>query len=209
MNETAAFHGPGILQSRSFWIALFVSLPLLFAGFCESASAKPHPLVGGDGKIHACYRVKGKPKGNLRVVRSHKARCRRGERKVAWAVAAVSGAPGSEGTPGTAGTDGAVGTQASVSTTLTEQVDSLTSRVDSLEATLAGITNADLLAVVDSLPTIDSLCEQSEALAEQVNLLQDVIGGLGLEPALELIGLLEIPPLPNELELGEFGCSAP
>ncbi len=50
-----------------------------------------------------------------------------------------------------------------MTTKLTEQVNSLSTRVDGLEATLAGVTNADLLAVVDSLPAIDSLCEQSEA----------------------------------------------
>ncbi len=36
-----------------------------------------------------------------------------------------------------------------------------------------------------------------------MNLLQDVVGGL------ELIGLLEIPTLPTELKLSEFGCPAP
>ncbi len=207
MNETAAFHGPGIFRSRSFWIALLASLALLFAGFCESASAKRHPLVGGDGKIHACYRVKGKPKGNLRVVRGYKVRCRRGERKVAWAVAAVAGPAGAGGAQGVGGSPGEPGTQSTATTKLTEQVDSLSARVDSLEATLAGVTNADLLAVVDSLPAIDSLCEQSEDLTEQVNLLQDVVGGIGLSPALEAIGLLEIPTLPTELE--PFSCPVP
>jgi len=205
MNKTAAFHESDTFRSRSLWIALLASLALLFAGFCESASAKRHPLVGGDGQIHACYRVKGKPKGALRVVRSSRARCRRGERKVSWAAAAVAGAPGSEGTRGTAGADGAVGAQASVSTKLTEQVDSLSTRIDGLESTLAGVTNADLLAAIDSLPAIDALCEQSEDLTEQVNLLQDVIGGLGLEGVLG--GLLKIPTLPTELE--PFSCPAP
>lgn len=208
MSETAAFHGPGIFRSRSFWIALLASSALLFAGFCEPASAKRHPLVGGDGKIHACYRVKGKPKGALRAVRSRKVRCRRGERKVAWAVATVAGpagAGGAQGTAGSEGTAGEAGTQSTLTTKLTEQVDSLSTRVDSLEATLAGVTNADLLALVDSLPAIDSLCKQSEELTEQVNLLQDVVGGLGLEGVLG--GLLKIPPLPTELE--PFTCPAP
>ena len=205
MNKTAAFHGPDISRSRLVWTALLASA-LLLAGFCEQASAKRHPLVGGDGKIHACYRVKGKPRGALRAVRSSRARCRRGERKVAWAVAAVGGPTG---VGGGQGATGGAGAQGAVSLALAEQVDLLSERVKSLEATLTGVTNADLLAVVDSLPTINSLCKQNEELAEQVNLLQGVIGGLGLEPALELIGLLEIPELPTELELDEFGCQAP
>ena len=69
-------------------------------------------------------------------------------------------------------------------------------------ATLQGLTNEDLTDAVDSLPAIDSLCEQSEDLTEQVNLLQDAVGGLGLEGVLG--GFLKIPELPNELE--PFSC---
>lgn len=177
-------------------LALLVSAP----------AASTHKIVGRDGKIHACYRVKGKPKGALRVVRSHKVRCRRGERKIAWAVAAVSGAAGAGGAQGTQGGEGPSGDSA-LAAKLTEQVNSLSARVDSLESTLAGVTNADLLAAIDSLPAIDSLCEQSEDLTEQVNLLGDAVGGLGLSPALEAIGLLEIPTLPTELE--PFSCPVP
>lgn len=211
MSEIAAFHKLDGFRSRSFWVALLASSALLFAGLCESAAAKRHPLVGGDGKIHACYRVKGKPKGNLRVVRSHKVRCRRGERKVAWAVATVPGPAGADGAQGTVGSQGAAGdagAQSAVTTKLTEQVDSLSTRIDGLEATLAGVTNADLLAAVDSLPAIDSLCEQSEGLTEQVNLLAGAVEGLGLNSALTILGgLIEIPPLPAALE--PFSCPAP
>lgn len=177
-------------------LALLVSAP----------AASTHKLVGRDGKIHACYRVKGKPKGALRVVRSHKVRCRRGERKVAWAVATVSGPAGADGARGMQGAEGTQSDSA-LTTKLTEQVNALSTRIDSLEATLAGVTNADLLAAIDSLPAIDSLCEQSEDLTEQVNLLGDAVGGLGLSPALDAIGLLEIPALPEELE--PFSCPVP
>jgi hypothetical protein len=208
MSETAAFQGPGIFRSRSFWIALFISLPLLFAGFCESASAKRHPLVGADGKIHACYRVKGKPKGALRAVRSRKVRCRRGERKVAWAVAAVAGPAGADGARGTVGSQGDSGTQSTLVSKLTEQIDSLSSRVGTLESTLEGVTNTELDAVIDSLPAIESLCKQSEDLTEQVNLVADVVEGLDLNNALTILGgLIEIPPLPTELK--SFSCSTP
>ena len=165
--------------------------------------ASPRKVVGRDGKIHACYRVKGKPKGALRVVRSRKARCHRGERKVSWAVAAVSGSAGADGAQGAAGSPG----DSALTTKLTEQVNALSARIDGLESTLAGVTNADLLAAIDSLPAIDSLCQRSEDLTEQVNLLGDAVGGLGLSPALEAIGLLEIPTLPEALE--PFSCPVP
>lgn len=169
--------------------ALAASLSL----FAWIGEATARPLVGKDGKIHACYKVKGKPRGALRVVKSRKARCRRGERKVAWTVvgaggqAGPSGAHGSQGSPG-ASVQGAAGAP---SPALLDQIDSLTTRVDSLEARLTAV---------------EALCDQALALAQQANLLRGVIAGLGLEPALELIGLLEIPTLPEALKLEEFGC---
>src|SRR5262249_29186201 len=81
--------------------ALAVSLAL--AG---SAAAAP---IGKDGKINACYRVKGKPKGTLRVVKSARARCHRGERRVAWVLAGAPGAAGAAGVPGDAGRSGSQG----------------------------------------------------------------------------------------------------
>jgi len=183
---------------------LTLSLIAALSSLLFAPAASPHKIVGRDGKIHACYRVKGKPKGALRVVRSRKARCRRGERKVAWAVATATGPAGADGARGAAGEGG---TQSALTEKLTEQVDSLSARIDSLESTLAGVTNADLLAAVDSLPAIDSLCQQSEDLTEQMNLLQGVVGGLGLSPGLDALGVLEIPALPKPLE--PFSCPAP
>ena len=167
--------------------AVLVASVSLVAWVGEAAA---RPLVGKDGKIHACYKAKGKPRGALRVVKSRKARCRKGERKVAWTVAGASGQPGPKGAQGSPGTSAQ---QSSQSSTLTEQISLLAARVDSLEAKLA---------------VVEAVCEQALALAKQVNLLQGVIGGLGLEPALELIGLLEIPALPEALKLEDFGCAA-
>jgi hypothetical protein len=164
---------------------VLLSSALLLAGLCGSASAKRHPLIGKDKRIHACYRVKGKPKGALRAVRSRRTRCKRGERKVAWSVATAPAALGSTGSQGGAGGDGAAGAGEAV---LKAQVGALVQRVEALEGVIA------------------SLCSQTGALAAQVNLVQDVVAGLGLEPALELIGLLEIPALPTPLALDEFGC---
>jgi hypothetical protein len=215
---------PGIVNPRSVSLLFLALAALLLAGLVETAAARP--LIGKDGQIHACYRVKGKPKGALRVVRSARTHCRRGERKVAWTVvgavgaAGQSGSAGAQGSQGGQGSTGQGGAQGAVSSTVTEQLCSLSSRVDSLEATLLGIdTDLDgvlstlqdvdsdeLKDAVAALPSVESLCTQSEQLAEQVNLLQDVVGGLGLEPALEIIGLLEIPELPDELEEDKFGC---
>ncbi len=215
---------PALVHPRPVSLFLFALVTLLLAGLVETAAARP--LIGKDGRIHACYKVKGKPRGTLRVVPGARTHCRRGERKVAWTVAGAvgaaggSGAAGALGSQGSQGTPGQGGAQGAVSSTVTEQIGSLSSRVDSLEATLLGIDtdldgvlstlqdvdNDELKDAVAALPSVESLCIQSEQLAEQVNLLQDVVGGLGLEPALEVIGLLEIPELPDELEEDEFGC---
>jgi len=67
------------------------------------------------------------------------------------------------------------------------------------------VTNSDLRALVKSLPAIESICEQSEALTEQVNLVAGVVKGLGLNGVLTTLGgLLEIPELPEPL--GNFSC---
>jgi hypothetical protein len=218
---------PALVNPRSVSLLLLALAALLLAGLVETAAARP--LVGKGGQIHACYKVKGKPRGTLRVVPGARSHCRRGERKVAWTVAGAvgetggSGAAGSQGGQGSQGAAGQGGTQGPVGATLSEQVGSLSSRVESLEGTLLGISHTDLTGVlgtvqnldnnqlkdaVAALPSVESLCTQSKQLAEQVNLVQDVVGGLGLEPALELIGLLEIPELPDELEEDEFGCGA-
>jgi hypothetical protein len=178
---------PANPRSRLALVALSAVATMLFACLCGTASAQRNPLVGRDGKIHACYRVKGKPRGALRVVRSPRAHCRRGERKVAWTVAGAEGTAGSTGAAGAPGGQGGDGTQGAITTTLTEQVKSLSARIDGLEATLAGV------------------CEQSEALTEQVNLVAEVVKGLGLNGVLKTLGgLLEIPELPKPL--GTFTC---
>lgn len=185
-----------------------------------AGSASVRPAIGKDGKIRACYKVKGKPRGALRVVKGRKVRCKRGERKVAW-TARGAVAQGAAGQPGAAGT---------YSSDLASQVESLAARVaalegqvTSLEATLAGVTNADLTgalntvegltnedltSAVNALPTVESLCTQTSTLTAQVNQLAQVIEGLGLNGVLEALGgVLEIPALPPELE--PFACSVP
>jgi hypothetical protein len=220
MENHAVYSDPVNPRSVSVALVALASMALLLGGLGGlGGNAFARKPIGKDGKIHACYRVKGKPRGALRVVPGARARCRRGERKVAWTVAAAgaAGRSGTDGTGGAQGIGGQTGTSGTVSSTITEQVDSLSARVDDLEATLAGVSNADLTGVlkmlegidgeeltgmVESLPAVDSLCNQSEALTEQVNLLQEAIGGLELVGVIG--GLLEIPPLPEDLE--PFSC---
>jgi hypothetical protein len=73
-------------------------MAMLLASFAATAAAVPP--VGQDGQIHACYRVKGKPKGGPRVVSSAKKRCKSGERKVTWSVAGTGGQVGAGGQSG-------------------------------------------------------------------------------------------------------------
>ncbi len=129
---------------------------MLLAGFCStSLAASP---VGKDGTIHACYKVKGKPKGTLRVV-GVKKHCKRGERKVVWNAAGqggqggTAGQPGSNGSgqPGTAGSNGSSSANEAV---LKTEIASLEVKIGSLEGILKGVSNGDLLG---SLATVKGL----------------------------------------------------
>ena len=153
-------------------IAMATGFALLWSG---AASAKPP--IGKDGKIHACYRVKGKPKGMVRVVKSPKARCRKGERKVAWAAA---GAIGSAGGSGPQGSAGPAGSTPSISA-LEQKVAGLTARLQSLEGTLAGV------------------CTQTTALTTQINALATALGGTVLGGVIPLGLALVVPALPSAL----------
>jgi hypothetical protein len=196
------------LQSLSVRGLRFGSLVLLLASlvtvcFGGAAKAKPRSFVGRDGKIHACYRVKGKPKGMVRVVRGGHYRCHRGERRMAWSVATTTGTTGSGGAAGAQGDSGTVAgpNEAALKT----QIGELSARVEALEKILAGVSNEDLTKAVNAVPAVESLCENSEELNEQVDLVAEAVEGLGLNGALTGIGgLLEIPPLPKPL--GPFAC---
>lgn len=147
-----------------------------------SSTASAKPPIGKDGKIHACYRVKGKPKGIVRVVKSPKARCRKGERKVAWVAA---GAIGSAGAPGSQGSAGQPGSTASISV-LEQKVAGLTARLQSLEGILAGV------------------CTQTTALTTQVNALATALGGTVLGGVIPLGLALIVPALPSALP--DYAC---
>lgn len=163
MTKNAAFRGLARSRPQLIALASLAAGALLLTCLADRAAARGP--VGRDGKIHACYRVKGKPKGALRVVRSARARCRRGERKTSWSVAG-SPAAASQGAQGQAGASGSGdGDEAA----LKAQISALALRVEALESTLRGV------------------CEQTEELTSQSNAL------LGFIDALDALDLLSLP----------------
>jgi len=194
METNAVFLNPVRRQLRIAPAAVLAALAVLLAAFCGSAAAKRHSLVGGDGKIHACYRVKGKPKGALRVVRSPRAHCRRGERKVAWSVAAGSSAPGSggqAGSEGQAGAGGASGTSPSEAA-LKAQIGALSLKVESLENLLAGLNGGDLSGLLGRVNSLEGVLEgvDNEGLTHAVGAVQG-LSGTELAEAVGSVALLD------------------
>jgi hypothetical protein len=186
-----------------------LSLALVVVGLMSvvlTGSAVAAPITKG-GQVHACYRVKGKAKGAMRVVPVNK-KCRRGEKKLAWSVAGPAGSAGQNGAPGadgTNGSNGATGPQGSTNeAALQAKIAGLTVKVEGLEGILGTVTNVELTEAIGTVPVVGSLCSQTSAVTSQANLLRGTIGGLDLDPALKLIGLLKIPTLPTELPA--FAC---
>lgn len=123
-------------------LSLIAALALLV--FAPAASA--HKIVGHDGMIHACYKVKGKPRGALRAVRG-RAKCHRGERKVAWPIR------GSAAQTGAAGAVGSPGADAAAIAALNERIDALSARVEKLEGIVAAACSQ--ISLVTSLLPIE------------------------------------------------------
>lgn len=183
---------------------LFLLALCVFVLFTSSpAAAFP---VAKDGKIHACYKAKGRGRGTLRLVRNAKVRCPKKWKKTAWYARAPIPAPetvappgpqgpqGEKGLPGTAGNVAVEG--------LEDKVTELLNRVESLEAILNGVTNAELLAAIANTKT---LCTQVSALTGQLNSVEEALGGLKLNAVLTTLGgVLEIPTLPGPLP--SFSC---
>jgi hypothetical protein len=177
-------------RAASLRLALALAIGLLGAVLLLGSAGEPAsaaPLVGKDGRIHACYKVKGKAKGTLRVVRSAKVRCPRRWKKVAWNAGGPAGAvgpAGATGEPGARGEIGLPGTAGNVVVKgLEDKVTELLTKVQSLESALA-LTNAQLAIV----------CGQVETLTGQSNALRTVIGGISVVGA-----LLTVPALPAAL----------
>jgi hypothetical protein len=198
------------LAFRPVAVAVLVLLATLLLSAAASQSASAASLVGKDGRIHACYKAKGKAKGTLRVVRGAKARCPRGWKKAAWNAAGSPGAAGEngaagDGQSGSGGGTGATGT-AGVSakvTSLESQVSELLTKVKSLESVLAGINNEQLLKAIGAVPIVGELCGQTKKLNEQTTALGTALSGLGaIVDTLTILGLPAVP-----VALPSFTCS--
>jgi len=184
--ETKAVHR--YLASLSLRSALVLALAAVagLALLAAPASAKRRTLVGHDGKIHGCYRVKVKPKGMLRVVRARHYHCRRGERKVAWSAAATAGPSGVNGQDGQAGTTEATTTTSTTTTSkeaaLESEIAGLTTKVENLEGLVEGLVGE--VGAANGL--LGEVCSQTQALtgvtnelgAEFQNLLTTLTGTL-------------------------------
>jgi hypothetical protein len=178
---------------------------LFLLGLCAfvlfaSAPAAAAGIVGKDGKIHACYKAKGRGKGTLRVVRSAKVKCPKKWKKTSWYASGpagpqgAAGAPGGNGETGTNGSSGLPGTTGTVTVkALEDKVTELLTKVKELEALV---------------PVVGALCSQASTLTNQLNSVEDALGGLKLNAVLTTLGgLLEVPALPGALPA--FTCPAP
>jgi hypothetical protein len=204
-------------------LALLAAAALCAAVIVGEASGAS--LVGKNGRVYACYKAKGKRKGAVRLVAKN-GKCRKGEKKVSWSVAGpagTSGENGSNGENGTGGEGGNGGEKGSAGTqttqTLEKQVQSLTSKLASLESVLKGINPGDLSGMLSKLqgisPTqlqeavasvtkVNALCSQATELTNQSNSLGKTIGGLGLLGNLPPLELTKAVPIPTPLST--FAC---
>jgi len=183
--------------------ALLALLGALAALVLTSASASGASLVAKDGKIHACYKAKGKGKGTLRVVRSAKVKCPKRWKKTAWYAQAPAGPAAAVGPAGPTGPQGEKGSPGTAGNVVVEglegKVTELLEKVESLEAILKGVTNGELLAAIADTK---ALCTQVSTLTDQLNLVEEALGGLSLNTLLAVA--LEIPLLPGALP--SFSC---
>jgi hypothetical protein len=179
---------PSIGRAALLAVTLTAALALLL---CAAGTASAGPLVGRDGKIHACYKFKGKAKGTLRVVRSAKVRCPRRWKKVAWYAsgpAGPRGETGGQGQTGARGEAGAPGTAGNV--------------------VVAGLEDkvTELLAKVQSLENVaTSLCAQTKALNEQTTALGT--STTALNTLLDTL-LITFTPVSVPTALSPFTCPA-
>ena len=219
MKKNTAFRDSFNLRSGRAPIVLLAAGALLLAVVGGTAAAQP---LAKDGQIHACYRVKGKPRCELRVVPSAHAHCLRGERKVAWSAVGSSGFPGtsSQGgqgaqSQGAQGQSGANGSAAPDDAALKAQVSALSLKVESLEGLLAGVAAGDLSGLLprvsglegvltgvdneglkdalDAVPLLGEVCTQTKELTGRSNLT------LGLLNTLDALNVLSLPVALPEL----------
>lgn len=193
MKDNAVHQGIWKYLNGRWLIALSAGAALLLSGLAEPAPAAK--MVGRDGKVYACYKAKGKQKGSVRLV-AKRGKCKRGERKVSWAAAGPPGPQGSVGANGAVGAPGAAGGSG-----LETKVTELTTRVETLEGVLEGVTNE---ALTDGLANVNALCTQATDLTDQVNSVATALEDTALGGIIPIGLQLLVPGLPTELP--DFTC---
>jgi hypothetical protein len=187
---------------------------LFLLGLCAfvlftSAPAAAAGIVGKDGKIHACYKAKGRGKGTVRLVRSAKVKCPKKWKKTSWYASGqagpqgAAGAPGGNGETGTNGSSGLPGTTGTVTVKgLEDKVTELLTKVQSLETILKGINNQQLQEAIAAVPVVGELCSQATALTSKSGELGSALGGL--KTVLDTLTILALPTIPTALPA--FSC---
>ena len=195
---------------------LLLLLALCAFALFTSAPASAVGIVAKDGKIHACYKAKGKGKGTLRLVRSAKVKCPKRWKKASWYASGQAGpqgnagAPGNPGETGTNGGSGLPGTTGTVTVKgLEDKLTELLTKVQNLETILKGIDNAQLkeaiagIAKTEALEAaVGSLCTQASALTSKSGELGTALSGFGT--ILDALSALPLPGIPTALP--PFSC---
>jgi hypothetical protein len=219
------------VQLLTFSVLLgLLAISLLLAGFCGSAFAAGKP-IGKDGKIHTCYKAKGKAKGSLRVVPAGK-KCMKGWRKLAWTAASSIGQSGASGTSATgaqgasgsggSGSNGANGSDGSDEVAVLQtKVAALSLKLEGLEGVLDGVTNGDLTGVVNALggisgdelsdavavpSVVEAVCAQTSTLTGGLDSVNEGVKGLSIL-GLPGLSLGNLSLLPNNLA-DSYHCPA-
>jgi hypothetical protein len=199
-------------RSASLLLLLALCAFVLFTSTPASAAG----IVAKDGKIHACYKAKGKGKGTLRLVRSAKVKCPKKWKKASWYASGQAGSQGKAGAPGTPGETGTNGGSGLPGTTgtvtvkgLEDKVTELLTKVQSLETILKGIDNTQLKEAIAGIgktealeAAVGSLCTQASALTSKSGELGTALGGLST--VLDTLTVLALPSIPTALS--PFAC---
>jgi hypothetical protein len=177
------------IRARTSIALLLLALGALLLPTGSAAAASP---IAKDGKIHACYKAKGKGKGTLRIVRSAKVKCPKKWKKVAWAATGIPGPAGEAGARGETGATGATGgagpqglpgrNENVVVNELEDKVTELLTRVKQLEALV---------------PAVTAVCTQTKALTQKSGELGTALGGLST--VLKTLTVLMVPSAPTAL----------
>lgn len=202
-----AFRSSLTVKMVTYSLAVTLLAALFMAGSADAAKKKGRPFSQKSGVVYACYKVKGKNRGTVRVVKRPRA-CKRlrGWRRMSWSAtghsgpvggAGVGGTPGQQGVAGPQGSEGSAGPAGTIEKSLIEtvevqtvQIQELTNQVSTLTGQLTGLE-----------ATVGSVCTQLTTVTEGFDGLIGAVGGISL---LGGIGVLEIPLLPELL--GAFEC---